>query len=366
MTVLVVNLSQARHLDQYLDHEQLVYLAPRLEDNDSKLEYNCSYNPSIFHEKKRIEKRTGLSIDLIITYVDLFGFYQFLPYFENVEVPILGILGDTHHSRKAIYMVHKYLQKTSITNIGLKCTKSQKRIFETLGYNVFCFKSYIVDPTFLEPTTNKKPYIALMGSNSPYHYRRSILVEKLKEQHIPLYEGRVSREEMFKVFNTSIASLNIPLNSDVNYRFHEIPASGGLLISEQLGTVADSNEALRPNRDYLSFSTIPELIDNCKKILSSNKLAKDISESSYHTLQESIANTKKEFLDFIIKIIKTPVSSKSNELIHIKDSTDIQLNRFDIVQANARKLLISPIYYQNPPFPTEWLNAFNTYNYSSD
>lgn len=364
MAILVINLSPARHLDEFLAESTVVYASPRLEDDARKLEISCSYSPDSTTLVKRVNQLLGLEVNLIITYVDVFGFYSFLPTFENCEIPILAILGDTHHGYGALSKVNKYLRRSSILNVALKQTKGQARIFNDLGYNVFCFGTYIVNAEFISPIENAQPFIAAFGSSSKYHYRRNYILSKLREKGLPVVVSNFKREDMFLGFNAAAATLNIPLNSDVNYRFHEACSAGGLLLTEKLSVVSDQYEYLTSGDCYLDFSTLDQLVSTCEFALSDSPDLYTIKQCSYNRLLSKTKETALCFGQFINNICNNRESSRPPEISNLSESAN--LISFENFQEGQRVKLTAPAFDQalSINFPSSWLDSFNHYSYT--
>jgi len=362
VAILVVNLSQARHLDEFVIDNHIMYLSPRLKDDIQRLEFHCDHTPEVSRYLHGIQIQTGLRISVIVTYVDVFGFQSFAPRFENCDVPIIAIVGDSHHGRGSIHKVNRYLQTNHIDHVCLKQTKGQQQLFSELGYSAFCFPVYLVNPTFLLPTDDYAPVIAAYGSSSPYHYRRSVIIEKLIRTGLPIVTGRVERNEMFAAFNKAAITLNIPLNSDVNYRFHEAIAAGSCLLTEELGPVATRFESMQASLHYESFANFELLVEQCRMLLSSKSVNYQIRQEAHVRLRQAMTQTSEKFtalLNSLSSCVRQSASRNTDANIY-----DAKINAYEKVQEMARRSLISPAASQNIFDQTPWPESFNPYDYS--
>ncbi len=362
LSILVVNLSQARHLDDFIEDTCIIYLSPRLTDDKSRLEFQCDYMPRVSSHVERIQKQTGLRISVIITYVDVFGFASFAPRFEDCDVPIVAIVGDSHHGKGAIRKVDCYLRKNRIEHICLKQTKGQEPLFRSLGYKVFCFPVYLVKPTYLLPTAEFSPIIAAYGSDSPYHFRRSIILRKLQSVGLPVATGRINRNDMFTAFNHAAITLNIPLNSDVNYRFHESIAAGACLLTEELGPIAARFELMQSGLHYESFSSFKGLIEQCRFLMSSRSTNYRMRVDAHSQLKIGIAGTAKMFTGLVGSLSGTSRPSECHSAS--SNTSDARVNAYERVQEAARHSLVSPSANQTVSKRVPWPETFNLYDYS--
>jgi len=358
MSILVVNLSIARHLDSFATNEILIYLSPRIKDDLSKLEFHCSLLPQIDMEIERIEKLTKLQISVIVTYVDVFGFYEFVPRFEKCNIPVVAILGDTHHGKGTILKVNSYLRKNRIRHICLKQTKGQEDLFTFLGYNTYCFPCYLVNPTIISPSRDFEPVIVAYGSYSEYHYRRNILISMLKNIGLPVMTGRVPRSDMFEAFNRSSITLNIPLNSDVNYRFHEAVAVGGCLLTEQLGSVSSKNEVLERNIHYFDYSNFGSLVEQCKYLLADRKANYAAREVAHADIHKAVKEASIAFVNMIKRIMVDPFHPETVDTEKLNKVKDYEKNL-----EKARCSLVSPNTSIDSGSIVPWRDSFNRYDY---
>ena len=121
--------------------------------------------------------------------------------------------------------------------------------------------------------------IVFYGSVSNRHIKRVELLEFLTSKGLPIDIFSGDRDNSFKVYNSYCASINMPLNNDINYRIYEIMASGGVCITKKIVESASASQMAVHDVNTLQFDTLMDCYNLCKKVLNDRKLRRRLGKS---------------------------------------------------------------------------------------
>lgn len=288
MAYLVVGLSAALHL-KWLAPQRFVHAGPRLRDDPDNRLFATNSTPDISLLCERVSKY-GIDIEAIIIFVDCFSLWHFRPHKLPPTIPVLAVIGDTHHGDHPITDLAKWLRSEKVSRVALKQTVHHGQIFMRLGFATTLLPYYLHDQVFLEPAKNKLRRVVFCGSVSARHTKRKEVIGLAKKMGLPLDVVTTHRRMSFRLYNRYIATINIPLNMDINYRFHEVVASGGCLITEQPCAESDEAMLLDGKNDYIAFSCPNDALEKIQLILDYPELAHAVAVSGYHKLKNSHDN----------------------------------------------------------------------------
>ena len=309
---LFLGLSSERHLeDEVYSEDIVIYAGPRQKNGLNTI--RTGNNPNVKQLIDSIKRKTG-RIDGVVVLGDIYSLQLFNPDFSDYEDKnkITAIVGDTHHGVNPITMLIKWLKHAGIKKIILKQTSHQEKIFEACGFNVDVFTHYAHRPSFKEPTEGYLNRIIFFGSLSERHIRRKRLIEGLIKRGIPIDICSGSRESSFQAYNVYAASINMPLNRDLNFRISEIMASSGVCITEAFAYEGQGLCA-RNNVNIINYRNIDECEEICKKILVSRDIRMKIAENAFNRIKRAKENKE------LMATIKSSIE-KDTAMIDISDN----------------------------------------------
>lgn len=285
MTHLVVGLSAALHL-KWLDPGRFAHAGPRLREDPNDRLFATDHTPDISMLCKRI-RRHGFDIKAIIVFVDCFSLLQFRPHKFPKNIPVLAVIGDTHHGKRPITDLAAWLRSEQISKVALKQTVHHGHIFRRLGFATTLLPYYLHDQIFIEPSQNKVRRVLFCGSVSSRHKKRNEVIRLIKDSGVPLDVITTHRIMSFRLYNRYIATINVPLNMDINYRFHEVVASGGCLITERPCAESDDAILLERDIDYITFSSPDKAIEKIQEVLDNPKMAHAVAIRGQRKLENA-------------------------------------------------------------------------------
>lgn len=143
------------------------------------------------------------------------------------------LVGDTHHTRQPLTRSIRLALAEPWDLVVLEFNPQHLHWFRDAGIrNVACIPCFTISPIDIPPPEKRTRGITFVGSIGPDHKYRRYVLDELKRRglDVEVISG-VTRQEAAKIYNESLATLNIPLNGDFNLRNYEAPAAGGYLIA---------------------------------------------------------------------------------------------------------------------------------------
>jgi len=100
-----------------------------------------------------------------------------------------------------------------------------------------------------------------------HHTRRRRLLAALEKEGLPLDARSVSREESAALYNSSLVSLNVSMNGDLNLRTFEVMSAGGCLLADRLSPESGQSTLFEEGIDYASYANDGELLEVARRLL---------------------------------------------------------------------------------------------------
>lgn len=228
-----------------------------------------------------------------------------LPYnIEGLEATTLMILGDTHHLQKPLQNVSNYVAHSDFDYYVADCKKHHLHFF----YELLPDKKFLFFPgirTRFEATSfmaEKKQLVSFVGQSSQFHPYRVSLLNELQRHNLPFEMQSASQEEASKIYASSLISLNISLNSELNMRFFEVIAAGGFLLTDRLTPFTGYDLLFKEGRDFVFFEDKNDLVEKVKHYLRNPEEALQIAANGFATYKKycTITSRRKMFADLIL------------------------------------------------------------------
>jgi hypothetical protein len=115
---------------------------------------------------------------------------------------------------------------------------------------------------------SRKRRIAFSGQRAGNHHtRRRRLLATLDKAGLPLDARSVSREESAALYNSSLVSLNVSMNGDLNLRTFEVMSAGGCLLTDRLSPESGQALLFDEGLDFACYSNDGELLEAARRLL---------------------------------------------------------------------------------------------------
>ncbi len=151
----------------------------------------------------------------------------------GIKCPKVLIVGDTHHTPSPLTRSVRLALSEPWDLVVLEFNERHLKWFHEAGVKqavyIPCWSISPIDIPVPAKRTRGVTFCGNLGSD--HVYRRRVL-GALRERGIEIEVFRGTREEVAKIYNESLVSLNISLNGDFNLRNYEIAAAGGCMVSE--------------------------------------------------------------------------------------------------------------------------------------
>ena len=183
---------------------------------------------------------------------------------SGMGCPSLVSVADTHHLHRPIETVQKYLLSENFSLISFENDRHHMKWFGHTGQSDLCWLPNLFLATDrLDPLAPelKQHEVSFVGSLGNFHPFRIHIINFLKDRLPYLKFGSAPKRVAHRIYNQSLINLNISLNGDLNWRFFEIIASGGFLLTDRLCPDSGINLLFDEGVHYEAFGTKEELLD---------------------------------------------------------------------------------------------------------
>ena len=188
--------------------------------------------------------------------------HNFVRGVSSLGCPSFISIADTHHLHRPIERIVDYLSSERFTIISAENDRHHLKWYGRKGFtNLSWHPNIALNPDIHEPVTIEESIrrVCFIGSLGRFHPYRRFIVERLSECVHDFDHGQIVQSKASLMYNRYLISLNISLNSDLNWRFFEVLAAGGFLLTDRLPRTSGISEFLEEGVHYEAFSTFEEL-----------------------------------------------------------------------------------------------------------
>jgi len=178
--------------------------------------------------------------------------------------PKILIIGDTHHicapGRGPIAwpLAHGLAERYDLA-VG-EFNRQHMHFFLEAGIRAGWLPAFTLTP-FEHPANGpKKHEVTFVGQTGRHPYRHHVM-EQLAALGIAVERGAAPQRETAVLQAESRINLNVSLNGDVNLRCFEVPAAGGLLMTDRLSPESGLNLLYEDRRHMVMFDNVLQLAE---------------------------------------------------------------------------------------------------------
>ena len=148
--------------------------------------------------------------------------------------------------------------------------------------------------------------------------------------------GQLQQFDAAKTYNKYLMSINVSLNSDLNWRFFEIIAAGGCLVTDKLPEESGITTLFEPNIDYIEYSNKEELMLKLDYYMNNPREAMEIAKNGNNKYRKKLLPLimKKEIVKLLLMEEKEKSTYRYEE--H-KDEAFISLRGYQSIQEIHRR-----------------------------
>lgn len=283
---------------------------------------------------------------------------------SRMGCPSLVSVADTHHLHRPIERVQEYLLSENFSIISFENDRHHMKWFKETGQSDLCWLPNLFLATEkLEPLPleYKDDVVCFIGSLGQFHPFRVYIINYIKERIANLKFGSAPKKISHHIYNKSLINLNISLNGDLNWRFFEIIASGGFLITDRLCPDSGIHLLFDEGVHYEAFGSKEELLEKILFYKSNPRKACDIAQQAYEHYWENYSplRLRKEAMKRLFWGFGTSIFDLDNkeEKQVLKDT----LRAYQAVQEIYRNSQKMFIYYDSGTSDSGFLQLLSDY-----
>ncbi len=212
------------------------------------------------------------------------------------------ILGNTQHLNKPIQRMLEYARSESFDGILSDHKRHHLHYFAEAGFpRVFWLPGLNVNP-FPQPEYASSRYpVLFVGQTGSLHPYRTRLLQRLREENIPLHAMTAPPPLAAELYAQSLISLNCSLNGDMNLRVFEVLAAGGFLLTDSLGKESGMDLIFKDGVHYVGYRDFTDCRDKIKYFLRHPEEAKEIAREGRAEFEENHIPLVKvhQLMDFV-------------------------------------------------------------------
>ena len=280
---LIITLSDAEHLIDEIEGDY-IYIGPRFQNDKHHIRSAATFRLSKLVQNSILKE---VNIKYIMYYCDIFSLALFQPVLDIMQCKTIAIIGDTHHGKEPLSKLITWLYEMKICRVALKQTVHHKPIFRSFGFDVLQLPYYAHNTKSYEVNDNYIERIIFYGSISNRHVKRMDLLKFLKQSGLTIDICAGSREMSFKAYNTYCASINMPLNNDVNYRIYEIMSAGGVCVTENFISSTEDSQLAKNKINILQFESPIECYNLCVDLLKNRNLRNNLARRANYDISQA-------------------------------------------------------------------------------
>ena len=161
------------------------------------------------------------SPDYVFIKTDALG-HNFVSGISSLGCPSYISIADTHHLHRPIERIIDYLKTENFTLISAENDRHHLKWYSRSGFtNLSWHPNIALDPDIHQPISidNTLQKVCFIGSLGRFHPYRKYIIDRLAKDVDFLHYGQVDQNNASLIYNKYLISLNISLNSDLNWRF---------------------------------------------------------------------------------------------------------------------------------------------------
>ena len=204
---------------------------------------------------------------------------------SDLGCPSFVSIADTHHLYRPLETMIEYISRENFTYISAENDRHHLKWYARAGFKNLCWiPNVALFPQIIAPQKErlKKQEIVFVGSLGKFHPYRTMVVNSIKSHFKDRFKfGNADQTQASQIYNSSLISINVSLNSDLNWRFFEIIAAGGFLLTDRLPKESGIDRFFKEGVHYDAFSSEDELLRKINFYLTNPEIAMQIAQRAH-------------------------------------------------------------------------------------
>lgn len=272
--------------------------------------------------------------DLVIIRLD--STFQHIPgNIREITQPTIGLIGDTHHTRRPLQSMLSYLLHERFDHLLIDHTSQHAHWFAEAGLApIFWLPGTLLADQWIAPCETPAEHVIFIGQSGQSHPVRNHMLENLQQAKIPLQVHTAPQDVGCRLSNQAAITFNHSLNGDFNLRVLETLAAGGFLLTEQLKPQAGLDAMFKDGEHLVCYSDKDDLIAKCHYYLEHTEERNRIAQAG-HTKVKELFSIKQRLLNFEALVAGRPQQSWYPEVIDMRARAYGCRSRADLLQRMA-------------------------------
>ena len=204
---------------------------------------------------------------------------------ESIEIPKIGLLGDSHHMRNPIQKLLNYATRERFDFFLLDHNKQHAHWYHEAGIqNLAWIPAILLADQFNKPTHTTQRTISFVGQTGHYHPERKRLIASVESAQLPFKTKAIPQLQANKIYSESRIVMNCSLNGDFNLRVFETLAAGGFLLTDRLSRLSGLYDIFSEGRDFVHFHSHSDFIDQAAKYLDDVRARNQVASMGHQTV----------------------------------------------------------------------------------
>lgn len=308
MRILLAYSSEPHYMSPPRLGEHQVNVGPYFHDRRCHDQWTSFASPRGDYDLAKIVDRLPASQqpDIVAVHVDGASMAGTPRNLAAFKCPKVLLVADTHHGASSLAGMIRYALSEPFDRVVLLYDRHHADFFRAAGIKNL---HWLPSLTFAHSDARvaaaqgarREPRIAIVGTTS-YHPRRLRLFSGLVSRKLPLDWREIQQCQAIEHYAASLVGLNASMNGDLNMRVFEILAGGAVLLTDRLAPASGLTDLLKEDRDFVGYSTLPELLDKASALIGRPADAATIAANGASWFREHFTekHRRQAFLDLAL------------------------------------------------------------------
>lgn len=263
MTSLVFCLADSSYYSQNMAGPDQIFLSPDEKNPDNEKTFRIPSGKPSIDEIYSMYPHLPRRPSLVFIKTDALA-RNFIRDVSRLDCPSIVSVADTHHLHRPLETIIEYLRSEEFTLISAENDRHHLKWLYRHGFENLCWLPNLALTPEIRPArsaNDKNMATCFIGSLGRFHPYRATVIDYLAKNVANLHIGTASQREAAAAYNKYNISLNISLNSDLNWRFFEILGAGGFLLTDRLPSESGIDTLFSEGKHYEAFGSDSELVE---------------------------------------------------------------------------------------------------------
>jgi hypothetical protein len=206
----------------------------------------------------------------------------------DVEARKVLLIGDTWHMYRPLTTMLTYARQEPFDLYVTEYMRRHAHFFLEAGVqDLFWIPGLALSTSGRPFATEREPHVSFVGQHGKHHPRRQRMIERLRQEGLPILAGLAPREEADRIYGGSACTLNLSGNGDMNLRVFEVLAAGGCLLTDACRPESGFELLFQPDEHLVFWDGLDDLCDKVEQLLADPARALAIAHNGHRAFQRA-------------------------------------------------------------------------------